>query len=74
VKQGNPYSESFIVYDGAKLPVYDAITRIKRDGERQRMYRDAENSLDPEQYTLSDVEDMLREENQPDPWFDPSIL
>jgi len=52
-------SSSKLAYDGELIDMQDAIYRLDRDKERQEKYREAENALDDEQATWSEIEDHL---------------
>jgi len=63
----NP-SQSKASYDGKLINLSDMQTRCRYDDARQRMYEWAENRVDDEQMTWSDVEERL---SKPELFNDP---
>lgn len=52
-------SGSKMAYDGELIDMQDALYRTERDKERQQKYEEAEDALDNEQVTWSEIEDHL---------------
>jgi len=51
-----------IAYDGELIPLEDAQYRLKRDRARQHNYSRAEEQLDEEQLTWSEVNDLVEDD------------
>jgi len=56
------YGASKIAYDGELIDLQDASYRLKRDRARQHAYSRAEDMLDNEQLTWSEVNDLVEDD------------
>jgi len=53
------HSGSKMAYDGELIELQDALYRTERDRDRQEKYKEAEDALDDEQVSWSEIEDHL---------------